>query len=80
MTTVSIAEAQAALDTLLAGLAPGDELVITKNNLPIGRLIRVADASITPRPIRKLGTLAGTVTHITPDFDAPLDDFSEYSQ
>ncbi len=80
MTTVSIAEAQAMLDTLLANLAPGDELVITKNELPIGRLIRVAEKASVDCHIRKLGTLAGTVTHIAPDFDAPLVDFNEYLQ
>ena len=73
MTTVSIDEAQAKLIELLEGLAPGEEIVITKDNQPVGRLVGCAE----PKK-RKLGTLKGTVTYMAPDFDAPLDDFKEY--
>jgi len=32
----------------------------------------------TPKtPVRRAGTLKGTVKHMAPDFDAPLDDFKE---
>jgi prevent-host-death family protein len=72
MTTVSIQEAQAALSDLIHRLAPGEEIVITENNQPVARLIPAG------RPTeRKLGTLKGTVLYMSPDFDAPLDDFKE---
>ena len=29
-------------------------------------------------PMRRAGTLKGTVKYMAPDFDAPLDDFREY--
>jgi len=29
-------------------------------------------------PARRAGTLKGTVKYMAPDFDAPLDEFSEY--
>ncbi len=38
MTTVTIEEAQAKLGELIAGLAPGEELVITRDTRPIARL------------------------------------------
>jgi prevent-host-death family protein len=75
MSTVSIREAQAALPDLIRGLEDGNEVVITENDRPVARLI--------PEPRRtdrRLGTLKGTVLDVSPDFDAPLDDFEEYMQ
>jgi len=73
VTTVSLQEAQAGLAELIHGLTPGDEVVITENNQPVARIIPA------PQPgERKLGTLSGTVRHMSPDFDAPLEDFREY--
>ncbi len=77
MTTVSIQEAQAKLSELIRGLSPGDEVLITENDHPVARI--VAAALETPVQ-RALGTLRGTVLNITPDFDAPLDDFKEYTK
>jgi propanediol utilization protein len=31
-------------------------------------------------PVRRAGTLAGTVKYMAPDFDDPLDDFREYME
>ncbi len=37
------------------------------------------DELLTPkRSVRRAGTLKGTVKYMAPDFDAPLDGFSEY--
>ena len=77
MTSVSLAEAQANLSDLVHRLTPGDELVITENNKPVARLIP-ATAQPQKQP-RKPGTLRGTVKYMAPDFDAPLDDFKEYT-
>lgn len=76
MTTISIQEAQAHLSDLIHGMAQGDELVITENNLPVARIVRTA-ASLAPR---QLGAMKGTVIYMAPDFDAPLDDFKAYMQ
>jgi prevent-host-death family protein len=76
MSTVTIEEAQAKLSDLIHGLQPDEELVITENNQPVARLI----ATVPSRPKRKLGTLKGTVLYMTPDFDAPLEDFKEYME
>jgi antitoxin (DNA-binding transcriptional repressor) of toxin-antitoxin stability system len=50
--------------------------VITENNQPVARLT----ATTPSRPVRKLGTLKGTVLYMAPDFDAPLEDFKEYME
>lgn len=73
MTTVSIKEAQAKLSDIIHRLTPGDEVIITENDLPIARLV----PTVSQRQ-RKLGSLRGTVSFIATDFDAPLDDFKEY--
>lgn len=78
MTTVTIEEAQATLSELIHRLGPGDEFVITENDRPVARL--VASAVSNPDGSRKLGTLQGTVLYMASDFDAPLDDFAEYSE
>jgi hypothetical protein len=33
---------------------------------------------VPPKGPRQLGTMRGTVLYMSPDFDAPLDDFEEY--
>ena len=71
-----LGEAQAKLPELVHSLAPGDQVVITENDLPVARLIIAA----TPPVRRKLGSMQGTVTYMAPDFDTPLEDFREYSE
>ena len=77
MATVSIEDAQARLPELIEQLHPGEELVITQDQKPVARLIAVGQRE-GPPPRRQLDTLKGTVRHMAPDFDAPLDDFKEY--
>jgi hypothetical protein len=36
--------------------------------------------STSKLPIRRAGTLKGTVKYMAPDFDAPQDDFREYME
>lgn len=76
MTTVPINEAQARLLELIHKLIPGEEIIITENNLPVARLV----STVQPTVQRQLGTMRGTVLYMAADFDAPLDDFKEYMQ
>lgn len=78
MPVVTIQEAQATLTDLIHRLTPGDEVLITENNQPVARLVATTEAPA--RKPRQLGTLAGSVLYIAPDFDAPLDDFKEYME
>jgi prevent-host-death family protein len=77
MSTVTLEQAQAQLAELIERLRPGEEIVITRDQKPVARLV----GEVKPeRPPRKLGTLKGTVLYMAPDFDAPLDDFKEYME
>ena len=76
MSIVTIQEAQATLSDLIHRMIPGDEIVITDNNQPVARLVAAVEKPAGK--VRKLGTLAGSVLNIAPDFDAPLEDFKDY--
>lgn len=76
MSTISIEAAQVKLVELIRNMAPGEEVIITAGNHPVARLTSTNSLPIgTPR---QPGSLSGTVTHMAPDFDAPLDDFRDY--
>jgi antitoxin (DNA-binding transcriptional repressor) of toxin-antitoxin stability system len=70
MATVTIQEAQAKLPDLIHTLKPGDEVVITENEQPVARLLRVWE-----RPGPGLGK--GMITVVADD-EEHLKDFEEY--
>jgi len=79
MTTVTLKEAQATLESLVHGLRPGEEIVIFEDDHPIARVtLPVTDSAILNT--RKLGFLPGSVKAISADFDAPLEDMRDYMQ
>jgi prevent-host-death family protein len=78
MAAITLQEAQKSLPDLIHRLSPGEEVVITENNKPVARLLASSDRQ-SPSP-RKLGTMQGTVLHMSADFDAPLEDFQEYME
>jgi antitoxin (DNA-binding transcriptional repressor) of toxin-antitoxin stability system len=77
MPTVTVEEAQAQLPKLIEQLHPGDEIVITRDQKPVARLVGEGTPPLRPR---QLGALKGTVLYMAPDFDAPLEDFKEYME
>jgi antitoxin (DNA-binding transcriptional repressor) of toxin-antitoxin stability system len=76
MSTLTVEEAQAHLPQIIAGLKPGEELVITQDGQPL--------AVLTPAPRTnwpcKAGSAKDTAHWMAPDFDAPLEDFREYME
>jgi antitoxin (DNA-binding transcriptional repressor) of toxin-antitoxin stability system len=74
MNTITLQEAQTRLSELIHRLTPGEEVIITEDDQPVARLTL---ATPTERKPRQLGTLKGTVLHMAPDFDEPIDDFKE---
>ncbi len=76
MPTVTIQEAQAQLADLIHQLKPGDELVITENNEPVAKLVRIEQKKEWPC---KAGSAKGKLW-MAPDFDEPLEDFKEYME
>jgi antitoxin (DNA-binding transcriptional repressor) of toxin-antitoxin stability system len=76
MSTVTIQEAQSRLTELIHGLLPGQELVITENDLPVAKLLRSEAKAEWPC---KAGSAKGKIW-MAPDFDAPLEEFKEYME
>lgn len=75
MKTVSLETAQTCLAELLAKAAGGEEITITLNGQPKARLISMPN---TQRPVPQRGSLRGQI-HMAADFDAPLEEFKDYT-
>ena len=76
MANVNLDDAKAHLGELIAGLHPGEHLMILQEGEPVATLIRT-------QPKRwpcKAGSAKDTHHWMAPDFDAPLEDFREYMQ
>jgi prevent-host-death family protein len=67
---VNVHEAKTRLSTLLARVEAGEEVVISRANKPIARLVPYAQ----PKPPRRLGEAKGLV-EIPADFDQLPDEF-----
>ena len=76
MPVVTIEEAQANLPELIEHLAADEELVITKNQKPIARLLSEDKPKRQPR---KAGSAKGMLTILSDD-DEHLKDFAEYME
>ena len=74
MQTVALETAQATLPDLLKQVADGNEFTITQNGQPKARLSAVSPVL---RQQARAGSLPGKIW-LSPDFDAPLDDFKDY--
>lgn len=61
------------LPDLIASVVEGEEIIFTRNNLPIAKLVAVRQEK--PRP--QFGSAKGLFV-IAEDFDQPLEDFDEY--
>jgi len=74
MQNVALEVAQAKLAELLRQVALGEEITITANGRPVARLVGVARP---PRARPQRGCLKGKIW-MSPDFDAPLEEFKDY--
>lgn len=70
---VEMADTETRLSELIDSLGSGDEILITREGLPLARLVPVEDAG----PDRVPGSAKGLFA-VPDDFDAPLDEFSDY--
>ena len=76
MPTISIEEAQAKLSELIERLAPGEEVVLTRNDKPVAKLVaQPAQPVEQPRPI--CGRGRGKLVVVSED-DDHLQGFEEY--
>ena len=76
MPTVTLAEAQAKLAELVDHLAPGEELVITRDDKPVAKLTPV-EPPAPAKPRSGFGAGKGMLDIISDD-DEHLKDFAEY--
>ena len=74
MHQVNVHEAKTHLSRLIQEALDGEEVVIARGNKPVVRLEVLPEA----RAKRRIGGAKGLVRFMAKDFDAPLDDFSEY--
>jgi prevent-host-death family protein len=73
MSTITIEEAQARLSEVIDQLAPGEELVITRNAQPVAQLVALPGEKPHPVP----GRCKGMLTIVAED-DEHLKDWEEY--
>jgi antitoxin (DNA-binding transcriptional repressor) of toxin-antitoxin stability system len=74
MRTVALEKAQATLPDLLHQIAGGEEFTITQNGEPKAKLSAVPSRK---HALPQAGSLSGKIW-MSPDFDAPIDDFKDY--
>ncbi len=72
--TVSIQQAQSELPALIDRLDQDQEVVITRDRLPVAKLVAQAQRSAKPRQPRWAKDI---ITHLSDDFDAPLTSMRE---
>jgi prevent-host-death family protein len=75
--TISVEQAQAQLKDLIAGLAPGEEVILTENGEPVAKLVGERPVRAR-RPAPGLGK--GSILYIAPDFDETPEEFKEYTE
>lgn len=73
MRQINIHEAKTHLSKIIDRVLEGEEVIIARNNKPLVKLVKIAPA----KKKRQIGRWKGRL-EISPDFDAPLDDFREY--
>jgi len=75
MSDVLLNGANQALKQIIAQLKPGEEASVIENGKRIAVIRRDVDNDYSC----KAGSAAGKILHMADDFDAPLEDFAEYS-
>lgn len=73
MATVTLEDAQARLPELIEQLTDGTDVLITRGEQPIARLVPV----VTARPRPRFGSCKGMLTIVSDD-EEHLKDFAEY--
>lgn len=71
---VTVEDAQLHLKELIGKLLPGQVVILTENQRPVARL--TAERPTRPAP----GLGKGSVVHMAPDFDEPLEEFKDYME
>lgn len=79
MHQVDLSMAKDQLADLLDLALNGEEVVFTRDNQPVLKIVPIASSQKPAKlPRRKAGSARGLIS-MSPDFDAPLEDFDEYT-
>lgn len=73
---VELNEAKAHLPDLVEAAQNGEEVIITKENRPVAKIVPINSEQ---RPHPQFGSARGMV-QMADDFDAPLEEFREYME
>ena len=76
MPTVNLDDAEAHLRDILAGLHPGDRLVIVQDGAEVATLTKSGPSQWPCQA----GSARDTTHWMAPDFDAPLEEFREHME
>ena len=76
-TTMALEDIKLTLPELLDSMTPGDEVILTRNQQPVAKLVSEA-AKPGQRPPPGLGK--GSILFMAPDFDEPLEEMQEYME
>ncbi len=71
--TIPLSVAQPRLSEIVAGMVPGEELILTTDEVPVAIVTRPLPTSWPSEP----GTAKDRSFWMSPDFDAPLEDYAE---
>ncbi len=74
MVLLTVEEAASRLAQMVDNACEEEEIVLTRNDQPIAKMVLVP----LTRPHPKRGSAKGMNVFIADDFDAPLDEFKEY--
>lgn len=74
--TLPLLAALPKLPEIVAGMTPGEELILTADGEPIAVVTRSPRTSWPCQP----GSAKDRSFWMAPDFDAPLEDFAEYME
>lgn len=74
MSGFNIAEAKAHFSRLVQRAMLGEEVIISKDNKPVVKLVPLEQ----PKQARKPGSGKGQILYVAPDFDATPDAFKDY--
>lgn len=75
MYQIELDKAKADVATLIQAALNGEEVIITQNDEPLLKLVRI----VASKPRRRSGSAKGLVS-MSEDFDEPLEDFREYME
>jgi antitoxin (DNA-binding transcriptional repressor) of toxin-antitoxin stability system len=76
MSEIQISDATQDLASVLAGLAPGEEVAIVDHGKRVAVIRKEQEQDFSC----KAGSASGKILFMADDFDSPLDDFAEYMQ